>query len=37
MGGGHQTAAGANVKGDVGDALRLALNIVREFLSRPKA
>lgn len=35
MGGGHATAAGANVKGEVRDALNLALAIVREFLSRP--
>jgi nanoRNase/pAp phosphatase (c-di-AMP/oligoRNAs hydrolase) len=35
MGGGHATAAGANVKGDVNDALKLALTIVREFLSHP--
>jgi phosphoesterase RecJ-like protein len=35
MGGGHATAAGANVKGEVNDALKLALMIVREFLCRP--
>jgi nanoRNase/pAp phosphatase (c-di-AMP/oligoRNAs hydrolase) len=37
-GGGHATAAGANVKGEVNETLRLALAIVREFLSNaPKA
>jgi len=35
MGGGHATAAGANVKGDVNDALRISLALTREFLSRP--
>ncbi len=35
MGGGHATAAGANVKGNVKDALNLAFVIVREFFSRP--
>ena len=35
MGGGHATAAGANVKGEVNEALKLALTIVKEFLSRP--
>lgn len=34
MGGGHSTAAGANVKGNANDGLRLALTLVREFLSR---
>ncbi len=34
MGGGHATAAGANVKGNVKDALNLALVIAREFFSR---
>jgi phosphoesterase RecJ-like protein len=34
MGGGHATAAGANVKGDVNEGLRAALSLVREFLSR---
>ena len=33
MGGGHATAAGASVKGEVNEALRTALNLVREFLS----
>lgn len=33
MGGGHATAAGANVQGEVNETLRTALNIVREFLS----
>jgi len=38
MGGGHATAAGANVKGEVNEALRLALTLVREFITRsPKA
>jgi nanoRNase/pAp phosphatase (c-di-AMP/oligoRNAs hydrolase) len=35
MGGGHATAAGANVKGEVNEALRLALMLVREHVSRP--
>jgi nanoRNase/pAp phosphatase (c-di-AMP/oligoRNAs hydrolase) len=35
MGGGHATAAGANVKGEVNEALKLTLTIVKEFLSRP--
>jgi nanoRNase/pAp phosphatase (c-di-AMP/oligoRNAs hydrolase) len=35
MGGGHATAAGANVKGNVNEALKLALRIVREFVSSP--
>jgi phosphoesterase RecJ-like protein len=34
MGGGHATAAGANVSGNANDALKLALTIVREFLSQ---
>jgi len=34
MGGGHPTAAGANVRGDANEALKLALSLVREFLSR---
>ena len=34
MGGGHSTAAGANGKGNANEALRLALQLVREFLSR---
>ena len=34
MGGGHATAAGANVRGEVNEALKLALTIVKEFLSR---
>ena len=38
MGGGHATAAGANVKGDVNEALKLTLTLVREFISRsPKS
>jgi len=38
MGGGHPTAAGANVKGDVNEALRFTLTLVREFISRsPKS
>jgi len=35
MGGGHATAAGANVKGEVNEALKLALTLVREYVSRP--
>jgi len=34
MGGGHPTAAGANVRGDANEALKLVLSLVREFLSR---
>ncbi len=34
MGGGHATAAGANVKGEVNEALKLALRLVRDFVSR---
>lgn len=34
MGGGHATAAGANVKGDVNEALKLAISLVREFLTK---
>ncbi len=38
MGGGHSTAAGANVKGNVNDALQRALSLVRENLSQsPKS
>jgi nanoRNase/pAp phosphatase (c-di-AMP/oligoRNAs hydrolase) len=37
MGGGHATAAGANVKGNVNDALKISLALVREFVAhRPK-
>jgi len=35
MGGGHATAAGANVKGEVNETLRNAVAIVRQFLSQP--
>jgi len=35
MGGGHATAAGANVTGNVNDALKISLGLTREFLSRP--
>ena len=35
MGGGHATAAGANVKGEVNEALKLALAIVKEFIAHP--
>jgi nanoRNase/pAp phosphatase (c-di-AMP/oligoRNAs hydrolase) len=35
MGGGHATAAGASVRGDVNEALKLVLKIVREFVSKP--
>jgi len=34
MGGGHSTAAGASVKGDVNEALKLSLILVRDFLTR---
>jgi len=34
MGGGHSTAAGANAKGEVNDVLKLALAMVRAFVSR---
>ncbi|MGA2460416.1 MAG: DHH family phosphoesterase [Candidatus Bathyarchaeia archaeon] len=34
MGGGHATAAGAQVKGEANEALKNALSLVREFLSR---
>ena len=34
MGGGHPTAAGANVKGDVHEALKLSLGLVRDFCFR---
>lgn len=34
MGGGHVTAAGANAKGNVNEALNSALLLVREFFSR---
>jgi len=34
MGGGHATAAGANVKGEVNEALRTILNLVRELVLR---
>jgi hypothetical protein len=33
MGGGHATAAGASVKGNVNDALNIVLQIVRSFVS----
>jgi bifunctional oligoribonuclease and PAP phosphatase NrnA len=35
MGGGHPTAAGANAKGEVNDALKLALARVKELVSNP--
>jgi len=35
MGGGHATAAGANVKGEVDQALRLSLRLVRDYLYPP--
>lgn len=35
MGGGHETAAGANVKGDARDALNTSLTLTKELLSRP--
>ena len=34
MGGGHATAAGANVKGEVNEALKLATSLIREFLTK---
>ena len=33
MGGGHSTAAGANAKGEVNEALKSALKIVKDFVS----
>ncbi len=33
MGGGHATAAGANVKGEASEALRLSVKVIREFLA----
>jgi phosphoesterase RecJ-like protein len=35
MGGGHATAAGANVSGNVNEALKLSRRLIQEFLSRP--
>jgi nanoRNase/pAp phosphatase (c-di-AMP/oligoRNAs hydrolase) len=38
MGGGHATAAGASVSGNVNEALRIVLEIVKDFVSRsPKS
>lgn len=34
MGGGHATAAGANITGDVREALRFSMIVVQEFLAR---
>lgn len=34
MGGGHATAAGANVRGEARDALKLSLQLVRELFSK---
>jgi len=34
MGGGHATAAGANITGEPRDALRLSVSIVRDYLTR---
>jgi len=34
MGGGHATAAGANVKGEVDQALKLALRLVQDYLAQ---
>jgi nanoRNase/pAp phosphatase (c-di-AMP/oligoRNAs hydrolase) len=34
MGGGHATAAGANVTGDAKDAFRLSIKLLREFLAQ---
>jgi nanoRNase/pAp phosphatase (c-di-AMP/oligoRNAs hydrolase) len=36
MGGGHATAAGANVSGEVNQALKLASRLIRDFLMTPK-
>jgi nanoRNase/pAp phosphatase (c-di-AMP/oligoRNAs hydrolase) len=37
MGGGHPTAAGANVKGEANEAVKLAVRLIREFLAnKPK-
>ena len=33
MGGGHATAAGANVKGEAHEAVKLAVRVIREFLA----
>jgi nanoRNase/pAp phosphatase (c-di-AMP/oligoRNAs hydrolase) len=35
MGGGHATAAGASVKGEVNEAMKLVLKIVRDFVLSP--
>jgi len=35
MGGGHATAAGANVTGEVNQALKLASRLIRDFLNQP--
>lgn len=35
MGGGHATAAGANVSGEVNQAFKLALQLIRDFLKSP--
>jgi nanoRNase/pAp phosphatase (c-di-AMP/oligoRNAs hydrolase) len=35
MGGGHATAAGANVKGEVDQALKLALRLIRDYVGQP--
>ena len=35
MGGGHATAAGANVSGQVNEALKLASRLIRDFLAPP--
>lgn len=37
MGGGHATAAGVNGNGEVHDAFKLAMRIVRGFIIQPKA
>jgi nanoRNase/pAp phosphatase (c-di-AMP/oligoRNAs hydrolase) len=35
MGGGHATAAGANVSGEVNQAFKLAVQLIRDFLKPP--
>lgn len=37
MGGGHATAAGANIKGEANEAVKLSVRVIREFLAnKPK-
>jgi hypothetical protein len=35
MGGGHATAAGVNVSGEVNQTFKLSLHLIREFLNPP--